>query len=73
MSYELASKHSVFKHQNSTKSQMRYELRIQERSFLFAARVVKLCQFFEKQDRLSRRLASQFLRSGTWIGANVLE
>lgn len=49
------------------------ELKIAERSFLFAVRVVKLCRFLEKQDRVSRTLANQLLRSGTSIGANVEE
>lgn len=52
---------------------MSAELKIQERSFLFAVRIVKLCQFLEKQDRVSRTLANQLLRSGTSIGANVEE
>ena len=46
---------------------------IVERSFAFAVRVVKLCRFLEKQDRVSKTLANQLLRSGTSIGANVEE
>lgn len=46
---------------------------IVERSFLFSVSVVKLCQLLEKQDRVSRTLANQLLRSGTSIGANVEE
>lgn len=49
------------------------ELKIVERSFLFAVRIVKLCQYLEKQDRVSRTLANQLLRSGTSIGANIEE
>lgn len=49
------------------------ELKIPERSFRFAVRIVKLCQYLEKQDRVSRTLANQLLRSGTSIGANVEE
>ena len=41
--------------------------------FSFAVRVVRLCQFLEKQDRVSQTLAHQLLRSGTSIGANVEE
>ncbi len=46
---------------------------IPERSFSFAVRVVKLCRFLKKQDRVSKTLANQLLRSGTSIGANVEE
>ncbi len=46
---------------------------IVERSFNFAVRIVKLCRFLEKQDRVSRTLANQLLRSGTSVGANVEE
>jgi four helix bundle protein len=52
---------------------MNAELRIQDRSFLFAVRIVKLCQFIEKQGRVSRTLANQLLRSGTSISANMEE
>ena len=52
---------------------MSAELKIHERSFLFADRIVGLCQFIEKQDRVSRTLANQLLRSGTSIGANIEE
>ena len=47
--------------------------KITERSFQFAVRIVRLCQFLEKQDRVSRTLASQLLRSGTSVGANIEE
>jgi len=57
------TQHSAFSIQNS----------IVERSFAFAVRVVKLCRFLEKQDRVSRTLANQLLRSGTSIGANTEE
>jgi len=49
------------------------ELKITDRSFEFAVRVVKLCKYLEAQDRVSRTLANQLLRSGTSIGANVEE
>jgi len=52
---------------------MSAELKIKGRSFLFAVRIVKLCQFLEKQDRVSRTLANQLLRSGTSVGANIEE
>ena len=49
------------------------ELKITDRSFNFAVRIVKLCKFMEKQGKVSRTLANQLLRSGTSIGANVEE
>ena len=50
-----------------------YLIMIAERSFQFAVRIVRLCQYLEKQGRVSRTLADQLLRSGTSIGANVEE
>ena len=44
-----------------------------DRSFNFAIRIVRLCQYLEKQERVSRTLANQLLRSGTSIGANIEE
>ena len=52
---------------------MNDELKITDRSFIFASRIVKLCKYLETQDRVSRTLAKQLLRSGTSIGANVEE
>lgn len=52
---------------------MSAELNIVGRSFEFAVRIVRLCRFLEKQDRVSRTLANQLLRAGTSIGANVEE
>ena len=52
---------------------MSAELKIVERSFEFAVRVVKLCRFLEAQDRVSRTLANQLIRAGTSIGANIEE
>jgi four helix bundle protein len=49
------------------------ELKITDRSFNFAVRIVKLCKLMEKQGKVSRTLANQLLRSGTSIGANVEE
>jgi len=46
---------------------------ITERTFEFAVRVVKLCQFLEKQPGVPQTLAKQLLRSGTSIAANVEE
>ena len=52
---------------------MSAEFDITQRSFDFAVRVVKLCQFLEKQNGVPRTLANQLLRSGTSIGANIEE
>lgn len=46
---------------------------IKERSFEFAVRVVNLCRELDRKPGASRTLASQLLRSGTSIGANVEE
>lgn len=52
---------------------MSAEFNITVRSFQFAVRIVKLCQFLEKQNGVSRTLSNQLLRSGTSIGANIEE
>jgi len=44
-----------------------------ERTFSFAARIVKLCQILSKKPGAERTLANQLLRSGTSVGANVEE
>ena len=46
---------------------------ISERAFVFAVRVVKLCQNLDEKPGVSRTLANQLLRSGTSIGANLEE
>ncbi|MDB2673661.1 four helix bundle protein [Akkermansiaceae bacterium] len=46
---------------------------IQQRTFAFATRIVKVCQELDKTPGVSRVLANQLLRSGTSIGANVEE
>ena len=46
---------------------------ITDRTFSFAVRIIRLCQYLEKQDRVSRTLANQLLRSGTSVGANIEE
>ena len=46
---------------------------IKERTFAFAARVVRLCRDLEGIPGAPRTLANQLLRSGTSIGANVEE
>lgn len=45
---------------------------IQEKSFTFAVRVVKLCKML-RNERAEHTLSKQLLRSGTSIGANIAE
>ena len=45
---------------------------IQEKSFHFAVRIVKLCRYLQNEKK-EFILAKQLLRSGTSIGANVSE
>ena len=44
-----------------------------KRTFEFVTRIVRLCQALDKQPGAPRTLASQLLRSGTSVGANVEE
>jgi four helix bundle protein len=46
---------------------------IRERSFHFAVRVIKLCQFLDERPGVARALGRQLLRAGTSVGANVEE
>jgi four helix bundle protein len=46
---------------------------IRERAFLFALRVVKLCQHIDKQPGVGRTLGKQLFRAATSIGANLEE
>lgn len=46
---------------------------ISERAFLFAVRVVKVCQALDAKPGVSRTLANQLLRAGTSVGANLEE
>jgi len=46
---------------------------IEDRTFNFAVRIVKLCQYLDDLPGVSRTLSRQLLRSGTSIGANVQE
>ena len=45
---------------------------IQEKSLQFAVRIVKLCKII-RNEKHEYELASQLLRSGTSIGANICE
>ena len=44
-----------------------------ERTFAFGVQVVTLCRTLDRREPTSRILASQLLRSGTSVGANVEE
>lgn len=46
---------------------------INDRAFEFAVRVVKLCQFLEKNTKVSKLIINQLLDSGTSIGSNLEE
>jgi four helix bundle protein len=46
---------------------------IQERTFEFACRIVKLYQYLDKRGSTQREIGRQVLRSGTSIGANLEE
>lgn len=46
---------------------------IRERSFAFAVRVVKLCQYLEAYSSVSKNLIGQLLDAGTSVGANLEE
>jgi len=43
-----------------------------EKSFEFAVRIVKLCRYL-RNEKKENEIASQLLRSGTSIGANIKE
>lgn len=44
-----------------------------DRTSAFVDRIVRLCIYLEQQGRVSTTLATQLLRAGTSIGANVEE
>ena len=46
---------------------------VQQRSFTFALRVIKLCQTLDSLAGVARTLSWQLLRAGTSIGANLAE
>ncbi len=46
---------------------------IRERAFQFAIRIVKLCQYLEKETGVSKLLINQLLDAGTSVGANLEE
>ena len=66
------NQHSAFCTDNSPNA-LSTQNSIVDQSFSFTVRVVKLCRFLESQDRVSKTLANQLLRTGTSIGANVEE
>lgn len=53
-------------------SQKEYQNIIVEKSYAFAIRIVKLCQYLNKEKK-EFVLSKQLLRSGTSIGANIEE
>ena len=48
------------------------EQTVETKSFLFAVRIVKLCQYL-RANKKEFTLSKQLLRSGTSIGANIAE
>ena len=46
---------------------------IQQKSKEFAVRIIRFCDYLEAEKKVQRTLATQLLRSGTSIGANVRE
>jgi len=51
---------------------MEKRISIQERTYDFALRIIRLYKFLDKND-LNKTIGLQLLRSGTSIGANVEE
>ena len=48
------------------------EQKVEQKSFLFAVRIVKLCKYL-RNTKKEYTLSKQLLRSGTSIGANIAE
>ena len=48
-------------------------LDIEDRTFRFALRIVRLCRCLDERPGVKRTLGNQLLRSGTSVGANVEE
>jgi four helix bundle protein len=46
---------------------------IEERTFKFGVRIIKLCQFLERKSWVNSMLGRQLIRCGTSIGSNVEE
>lgn len=46
---------------------------VRERAFTFAVRIVRLCKHLDQSPGTCRTLATQLLRAGTSIGANLEE
>lgn len=46
---------------------------IRERTFEFALRIIKLCQYLDRLPGVPRTLSFQLLKAGTSVGANVEE
>ena len=45
---------------------------VEEKSFHFAVRIIKLCKYLQ-ENKKEYILSKQLLRSGTSIGANIME
>ena len=52
---------------------LRSQVDLPERTFEFAHRVLKLCQYLDRTPGVNRLLANQLFRSATSVGANVEE
>jgi four helix bundle protein len=52
---------------------MEGSMKIQERSFEFACRIVRLTEHLARRSFVARTIARQLLKSGTSIGANLEE
>ena len=52
---------------------MNNKILIFERTFNFAVRITKLCNYLDKQPGTPHLLAAQLFRSGTSVGANIEE
>ncbi|MCA1558109.1 MAG: four helix bundle protein [Acidobacteria bacterium] len=46
---------------------------VRKRAFVFAVRVVKLCQYLDGRPGVGKTIGRQLLRAGTSIGANLEE
>lgn len=61
------------KNEETEKSSKKKTKDIRERAFEFAVRIVKLCQYLEKNTDVSIVIIRQLLKAGTSVGANLEE
>lgn len=52
---------------------MKQENLIQDKSFKFSIRIIKLFKYLKNKKKVEKELIGQILRSGTSIGANIEE